>query len=276
MNFVKAEGAGQHYYNFVTDIGVAHSVNAILLCEKITLTHFAVGDGGGRYYEPNPQMTSLVNEVWRGPITKAETADNQHELYVSAVIPADIGPFIIREMAIFDEAGHMIAISNTADIHKMTTAEGLPTEIDLCMHIFVSNTEAFKFEVDPTIIIATRDDIQKHNNDPNAHDNRFLSLETESELVRIDHGLGTYPQVTLGALQYGLGVAGLDEGPLGGTDTAQYPARAVYHSSRSLTVMTTKSIAQLGTEPTLHKMNDREYTVTWPDNQTDSLYIRLI
>ena len=102
------------------------------------------------------------------------------------------------------------------------------------------------------------------------------ALETESELVRIDHGLGTYPQVTLGALQYGLGAAGLDEGPLGGTDTAQYPARAVYHSSRSLTVMTTKSIAQLGTEPTLHKMNDREYTVTWPDNQTDSLYIRLI
>ena len=34
------------------------------------------------------------------------------------------------------------------------------------------------------------------------------ALETESELVRIDHGLGTYPQVTLGALQYGLGVAG--------------------------------------------------------------------
>ena len=102
------------------------------------------------------------------------------------------------------------------------------------------------------------------------------ALETESELVRIDHGLGSYPQVTLGALQYGLGVAGLDEGPLGGTNTAQYPARAVYHSSRSLTVITTKSIAQLGTEPTLHKMNDREYTVTWPDNQTDSLYIRLI
>ena len=50
------------------------------------------------------------------------------------------------------------------------------------------------------------------------------ALETESELVRIDHGLGTYPQVTLGALQYGLGVAGLDEGPLGGTNTAQYPA----------------------------------------------------
>lgn len=135
-------------------------------------------------------MTSLVNEVWRGPITKAETADNQHELYVSAVIPADIGPFIIREMAIFDEAGHMIAISNTADIHKMTTAEGLPTEIDLCMHIFVSNTEAFKFEVDPTIIIATRDDIQKHNNDQTPMTTAFFLWRQKASWCVSITGLG--------------------------------------------------------------------------------------
>ena len=101
-------------------------------------------------------------------------------------------------------------------------------------------------------------------------------MDASEEVVRIDHNLGGYPLVLAGALQHGIGVGGLGEGPLGGTDVTQYTVRAVYHSSQSLTILAGNAVARLGSSPQLHRVNDREYTVTWPDNQLDSLYIRLI
>ena len=36
--------------------------------EKLTITEIAVGDGDGAYYQPDPEMTALKNELWRGSI----------------------------------------------------------------------------------------------------------------------------------------------------------------------------------------------------------------
>lgn len=107
-------------------------------------------------------------------------------------------------------------------------------------------------------------------------ESRLEPLEPYYELIQITHGLGEYPQVLLGQLQHGLGLGALGDNPIGASDVTQLPVRAVYHDSRALTVQTIQSIVQLGTNPELYWKNAREYFLTWPDNQSDSLYIRLI
>lgn len=52
------EGASK-YYSVVTDTG--NNMMAALLAagEKLSITEIAAGDGGGAYYQPDPEMTSL-------------------------------------------------------------------------------------------------------------------------------------------------------------------------------------------------------------------------
>lgn len=86
---------------------------------QLNVTHYAVGDGSGGYVTLTAGMTELVNEVWRGS-AMAPTRDpnNDATLIFKAIIPIDTGGFTIREMAIFDEDGDMIAICQTTAVEK--------------------------------------------------------------------------------------------------------------------------------------------------------------
>ena len=61
------DGASK-YYSVVTDIGNNLMTAALAHGEKLSITEIAVGDGGGAYYQPDPAMMALKNELWRGAI----------------------------------------------------------------------------------------------------------------------------------------------------------------------------------------------------------------
>lgn len=166
--------ADQTYFTHVTDIGVAKITNAVLVGGAVKLTHYAVGDGDGAYYRPTPQMTALKNEVWRGNITRLEKdTERAGHIYISAIIPAEVGGFTIREMGVFDADGNMIGIGNTAEVEKVASSSGMSSEIEMTMHLIVTNTDVLQVTVDPSVIIATKKDIEKHNTDPDAHGGVF-------------------------------------------------------------------------------------------------------
>ena len=56
------------YGTLVTDCGIQLIAAAVMEGKKINITDLAVGDGGGAYYQPTPNMTGLKNECWSGPI----------------------------------------------------------------------------------------------------------------------------------------------------------------------------------------------------------------
>ena len=62
----------KQYFSIVTDIGNAAFANAAMTGTKVNITQFAVGDGNGNPVTPDPAMTGLVHEVWRGKIASAE------------------------------------------------------------------------------------------------------------------------------------------------------------------------------------------------------------
>ena len=152
----------QEFYTLITEVGGAMIANATILGQKVNITNFAVGDGAGDYYMPTAEMTELKREVWRGKPTSVEIdPQNPNMMVVSTVIPADIGGFTIREMGLFTEDGKLIAISNCPELQKVTLSTGVASELALTMQIAVSNAETIEFKVDPTIIIATKSDVEK-------------------------------------------------------------------------------------------------------------------
>lgn len=171
------------YGTLVTDVGVQLITAAAMNDEKVTMTQLAVGDGGGAYYQPDPSMTELKNENWRGGINNVSiNGQSQNMIDIVAVIPSDVGGWTIREMAVFDDAGNMIAICNTPDTEKVIITTGAAGEIELTMHIEISNTGAISFIVDPTVITATKKDLKDHNASTKAHESLFLQKADVTEL----------------------------------------------------------------------------------------------
>lgn len=262
----------------VTDLGNIAMANAYLTNQLVPPAYFAVGDGGGAAYTPSSNQTALRGEVWRGRISYVEQDTEQpNKLRFYSAIPAVAGPFIIREMAIYNENGLMIAVCNTPTLEKPVIDSGAVLDMSVGMTIVVDHPETLtKLEVDPKVILLSRTDLNRHDGALDAHETRFGRLEAVHELVKINHELGLYPLIMAGWARYALGVGGLGDGPAGGGETTQCPVQACYLDAKSLTVLVTRQVIGLGMGPELHRINAREYTVTWPDNHTDSLYIRLI
>ena len=102
----------------LTDIG-SRKIASATPEQQLSVTHVAVGDGGGGYPSLTPSMTTLTNEVWRGSASSPiRRDDDPAQLIFEVIIPASAGGFTIREIAIFDSDGDMIAIGQTNAIEK--------------------------------------------------------------------------------------------------------------------------------------------------------------
>ena len=79
----------EEFYSLVTDYCLTKQLECIQNGTSFDVYEIALGDGSGKYYEPDTSQTELVNEVWRGEIEKCEWDDNK--FYCIATVPADEG-----------------------------------------------------------------------------------------------------------------------------------------------------------------------------------------
>jgi len=183
------------YFAIITDVGQSKIAEAVAGGQKLNITTFLVGDGNGEYYVPTSDMTAIKNEVWRGTISKADVVqDAQKILRITTVIPAEVSGFIVREIALLDETGELIAIGNTPDLPKVRLEDGASTELKLTMRLAVKNTEALSFTIDPHTVIMTKDMLDTHNVDDNAHNELFEGkADKEHQHSTDDITSGTLP-----------------------------------------------------------------------------------
>lgn len=166
--------ADKTYGTLVTDCGIQLIAAAVMEGKKINITDLAVGDGGGAYYQPTPNMTGLKNECWSGPIKSVSVnKDSPNMIDITAIIPSTVGGFTIREMAVKDDVKNTIAICNTPDTEKVIISSGAAGEIELTMHIEISNADAISFIIDPNVVTATKKDIEDHDASKTAHAAEF-------------------------------------------------------------------------------------------------------
>jgi phage-related tail fiber protein len=159
----------ENFYTIVTAIGKAKIANSYALGTKLNLAQFKVGDGGGVYYNPTEDQTLLRNQVWSGNISSIYVDDNNPNwIVVEVVIPATDGGFMIREAAIFDDTGNMIAIGKYPETYKPLLEDGSAKDLYIKMILEVSNTSSITLKIDPSVVLATKKDITILQNQINA------------------------------------------------------------------------------------------------------------
>ena len=162
MSEVVVQENDKKYSAVITDTGNALMTQAVAEGKKVKITQFAVGDGNGVYYIPGTAMMTLKNEKWRGSIDSCEISpEASNIIIVRAICPATVGGFTIREMAVFDENGNMIAICNCPAMPKVTVVDGAVNEMQLMMEIALLNGDSVELLIDPNIVTATKKDIQE-------------------------------------------------------------------------------------------------------------------
>jgi phage-related tail fiber protein len=144
------------YSTLLTAIGAATFTNAYAAGLTIDLTHLAIGDGNGSPVIPLENMTSLVHEVHRVPVSALSVdAVNTAWLIVEAVVPASVGGWTVREIGLFDDDNHLIAVGNFPDTYKPLLAEGSARDLLIRMIIQTSNASVVNLTIDPSVVVAT-------------------------------------------------------------------------------------------------------------------------
>lgn len=133
------------FYTVVTDAGREAVARATQAGEKVDITHFAVGDGGGVPVQPSESQTQLVNECWRGLV--ATYKQEGTNIIIDTYIPADEGSFTAREMGIFTADGTLFAVCNTPEMRKVLPSEGAVGDFAFGMKIDVSNLDTSYIEI---------------------------------------------------------------------------------------------------------------------------------
>lgn len=146
------------YKTLITTAGAAKLAAATASGTKITLTHMAVGDGGGTLPVPEVGQTKLIAEKWRAALNKISVdAKNKNYVVAELVIPPEVGGFWLREMGLYDTDGTLVAVANMAESYKPELAEGSGRAQTLRMVIIVSALESVELVIDTTTVMATQD-----------------------------------------------------------------------------------------------------------------------
>ncbi len=151
------------YYTKITNSGLAAITTAMNNSSKVPITYMAFGDGNGSIPEPDENATSLVNEVYRVGVNKVEVhSKNPNWLVCEAIIPSAVGGFNIREVALYDSTGNnMLAIASYPPTYKPTVEEGAAKIQTIRIVIQVENSGNFELILDPDVVLATIESIQK-------------------------------------------------------------------------------------------------------------------
>ena len=151
-----------NYFALLTDKGKELFAASAISGETVGITYMAVGDGGGKVPEPDPARNTLINEQYRAPLNRVVIADKmQNAIRTELIILPQIGGFWMREAALYNDAGECLAIASLPPSYKPALAEGSGRSSSVNMWIIVSNTDNVQLIADPSVIIATVDEVNK-------------------------------------------------------------------------------------------------------------------
>lgn len=159
------------FYTLLTNNGKKRIAYSHAKSTALELTSFAVGDGGDGYYDPDVNQDSLINETYRGPISKIYVdPDYENRLIIECAIPSDSGGYYIREIGIFDGNRNLFAIGRLPESYKPIEDEGSTRDFYVKVVLEVENLEDRQLIIDSNVSIVSFDYLENyHNKDVNAH-----------------------------------------------------------------------------------------------------------
>lgn len=147
----------QKYFVMITNYGEGQLANAAALGIPLELKNMAVGDANGAEPQPARTQTALINETYRAQINSLSVDENNpSQIIAEVVIPETVGGWFIREIGIYDTAGHLFAVANCPPSYKPQMSEGSGRTQVIRLVLVVSSTDSVTLKIDPAVVIATR------------------------------------------------------------------------------------------------------------------------
>ena len=180
----------EEFYSLVTDYGAEKQLRCITDGIPFEVTHIALGDGNGKYYEPSRTQTKLVNEVWRGNVEKCEWTDNR--FYCVTTVPAEIGGFEVREAGVFDAENNLLVVSKFPETTKQAPESGTVKQLTIRIELEMSNTQLAELVINPNLNVVTMDVL---DNVTKETDEKFESLDEKYQKLEEKGVAGGYAPV---------------------------------------------------------------------------------
>ncbi|MCU7769577.1 phage tail protein [Klebsiella pneumoniae] len=154
------------YSAILTAAGVEKLAAAALSGESVGFAVMAVGDGGGTLPTPSWGQSGLINEIYRSRLNRVVIADQANNVIrAELLIPPQVGGFWIREAALYDDDGNCLAVANMPESYKPLLAEGAGRFQAVNLWIAVSNTASVELKADPSVIMATVEEVARAKNE---------------------------------------------------------------------------------------------------------------
>lgn len=146
------------FFAILTAIGEAKQANAAALGTSWTFAQMAVGDANGTDPIPSRTQAKLINERRRAPLNQVKVDPaNASVIIAEQIIPESVGGWWVRELALYDADGDMVAVANCAPTFKPLLAQGSGRTQVIRINLIVSSTANIELRIDPGVVSATRE-----------------------------------------------------------------------------------------------------------------------
>ncbi|MGG7634180.1 phage tail protein [Pseudomonas sp. ES1] len=171
---------------FLTNVGVAQQANSTALGLPWNITHMLIGDAGGEPSQtpdptPNPAQAALIRPVYRAPLNALYPSPSDPAVMVAElVIPPEIGGWWIRELGLEDAGGNFIAVAKPPPSYKPLLVQGSGRTQTIRMHVVFGNVANISLKIDPSIVLATRDYVDKARGAAELYAHNQLKAHTDA------------------------------------------------------------------------------------------------
>ena len=154
------------YSAIVRAAGVEQLAAAALSGESVGFAVMAVVYVGGTLPTPSWEQSGLINEIYRSRLNRVVIADQANNVIrAELLIPPQVGGFWLREAALYDDDGNCLAVANMPESYKPLLAEGAGRFQAVNLWIAVSNTASVELKADPSVIMATVEEVTRAKNE---------------------------------------------------------------------------------------------------------------
>ncbi|NWN46912.1 phage tail protein [Pseudomonas sp. MAFF 301514] len=146
------------FFAILTAVGEAKQANAAALGTSWTFAQMGVGDANGNDPIPDRTQTKLINERRRAPLNQVKVdPTNASVIIAEQIIPENVGGWWVRELALYDADGDMVAVANCAPTFKPLLSQGSGRTQVIRINLIVSSTSNIELKIDPSVVLATRE-----------------------------------------------------------------------------------------------------------------------
>lgn len=146
----------------LTTLGAAKKTNCDALGVPWQPSYMLIGDANDTDPVPSTKQTKLINQRYRAQLNQLYVSPtDENVLIAELVLPPDVGGWWIRELALEDDDGVFSAVANVAPSYKPLLGQGSGRNQVVRMHIITSGTSNIQLKIDSSVVMATRDYVDR-------------------------------------------------------------------------------------------------------------------